>query len=462
MPDNSLASKKDNFAKEKFSFVAAGFGQNMVITFVSTFMLTYLLDGVGFSLAGTAALTTLMAVAKVWDAINDFFMGFMVDKTRTRWGKLRPYILFTALPIAVLTIMMFALPDISEGRRLVYFIIVSFLWDAAYTMCDVPYWSLAGVITTDIPRRVGLISAARTVGTVALGAITLAGPLLAKLFSGGGETLPIGWTRAAILVSVFGMGLFTLAFFGTKEKITYSEKPETLRQIFTATMHNKPLLLVLLGTILNFGKLIIQVGGPMIASILFGDEGSFTLLGAAVIAGMLPATIITPRISKRIGNKRLMQICNLAGIVVHAVLYFIGFSNFWLVLLFMFFSGVFNGFFMVVQTAMVADCVDYAEYATGKRTEGICFAGLTFSSKLMGALSTLAFSALLIIFRYTKGVLITPEIQSGVFLSLTLIPAVSCLLSALPFISYPLTPGKMQEISALLADKRQTETKTKE
>jgi GPH family glycoside/pentoside/hexuronide:cation symporter len=104
--------------KERFSYVIAGFGQNMVITFVVTFMLIYLYEGVGFSTAGVATLTVILTIAKIWDAVNDLLMGVMVDHTRSRWGKLRPYILFTAAPVAILTVMLFTVPNLSEAYRL--------------------------------------------------------------------------------------------------------------------------------------------------------------------------------------------------------------------------------------------------------------------------------------------------------------------------------------------------------
>lgn len=107
--------------KEKYSFAIAGFGQNMVITFTTTFMLVYLYNFVGFSLSGIATLTAIIGAAKIWDALNDFIMGMLVDYTHTRWGKLRPYILLSAFPIALLTILLFAIPQTTETYKLIFF-----------------------------------------------------------------------------------------------------------------------------------------------------------------------------------------------------------------------------------------------------------------------------------------------------------------------------------------------------
>jgi Na+/melibiose symporter and related transporters len=112
-----MASNTQLSNKEKYSFAFAGLGQNMVITFTVTFMLVYLYEAVGFSLSGIAALTAIITGAKIWDAINDFIMGMIVDHTRTRWGKLRPYILFTSFPIALLTILLFSVPQTTETYK---------------------------------------------------------------------------------------------------------------------------------------------------------------------------------------------------------------------------------------------------------------------------------------------------------------------------------------------------------
>jgi len=122
------------------AIVVAGFGQNVVLTTVTTFVLAYLIQYAGISSAGIAVVTAIITVAKIVDAFTDPVMGVIIDLTRTRWGKLRPYILFSAAPVAALTTLIFAVPDVDEPLQLVYFGIVYLLWGFAYTVCDVPFW----------------------------------------------------------------------------------------------------------------------------------------------------------------------------------------------------------------------------------------------------------------------------------------------------------------------------------
>jgi len=140
---------------------------------------------------------------------------------------------------------------------------------------------------------------------------------------------------------------------------------------------------------------------------------------------------------------------------VYTAMYYIGYSNLWVFVFMLFVSGFFTGFFIVVQTAMIADCVDYYEFKRGERNEGVSFAGLTFISKLMGALATMAFGMVVVAIGYSKGVTITPEIQKGAFFSITILPALSCLIGTIPFIFYPLTDQKLEGILKTLIERRQ-------
>ena len=163
--------------------MVAGFGQNIVLTTVTTFILVYLLQYAHISVQGLAVVTVIITVAKLVDAVSDPVMGSLVDMTRTRWGKMRPYILFSAAPVAVLSTLLFAIPDISEAGKLVFFGVCYFLWGFAYTVCDVPFWGLIGSAFPDSTERTGVISHVRAFGAIALGLATLGMPWLALAFS---------------------------------------------------------------------------------------------------------------------------------------------------------------------------------------------------------------------------------------------------------------------------------------
>jgi GPH family glycoside/pentoside/hexuronide:cation symporter len=422
---------------QRTSIVIAGFGQNMTLTFVTTFILLYLSEYAKISSAGLAVVAVILAAAKVFDAINDPIMGVFVDKTRSRWGKLRPYILFSAVPVAFFSAILFCLPSGSETMKLVFFAVALLFWDAAYTACDVPFWGLIGA-AFDGDDRTRVISHVRAFGAIALGLATLGGPWIAKFLSFSAETTAAGWSRAAILISVVGMAMFLLAFFNTRERHQPPAEGVSLKTLFTTFFKNKPLYLVLLGSILGFGRNIIQAGGAVFALIAYDNEGYFTLIGAAIIIGMVVASFLSPLLLKKIPAKRLMIFSTIFASVVYAAMYFVGFANLYLMMGMIFLTGVTLGVFSVVQTTMIADAVDSVERATGVRNDGLSFSSLTFVSKLMGSLAVLVFGLMLAFTGYESGIVVTPQMQNTVFLSITLIPAISCIVSIIPFLLYKL------------------------
>lgn len=271
---------------------------------------------------------------------------------------------------------------------------------------------------------------------------TLGAPWLAKLLSFSPQTTGAGWSRAAILVCAIGMGMFLLAFFNTREARDYAGEPQVgLKTLFGTFLRNKPLFLVLLGSILGFGRSVIQAGGAVFTVIAYNDEGTFTLIGGAIIAGMVLASFLAPPILRKVRDKPAMIYSTLFACVIYAVMYFVGFENVYVMMGMIFFTVVTLGIFSVVQTTMIADSVDAMERQTGVRSDGIAFSSLTFVSKLMGSLAVLVFGAVIAALGYEKGVEVIEHMKDATYMTITLLPAVSCLVSVVPFLFYKL-PGE--------------------
>lgn len=434
---------------QRTSVVIAGFGQSIIITTVTTFILVYLLQYVRLSVAGMAVVTSIITAAKVFDAVCDPVMGTIVDRTHSRWGKMRPYILFSAVPVAALTTALFAVPDTSETTQLVFFGICFFAWGIAYTACDVPYWGVIGSAFGEPAQRNRAISQVRAAGSISLGVATLGMPWFASLLSAGGQTTARGWTLAVGISSFAGMGLYVLAFVNTRERPrAQGELPLTFRVLVTNLVHNTPLLLVLLGSVVGFGRSIIQAGGAVFAVVAYGDEKSFTLIGAAIILGMVVAALGTPVLLRWMSSKALMIRSSLAAAVLYAAMYVAGFENFALLLVFVALTGITLGIFMVIQVTLIADAVDDMERRTGVRNDGISFSTLTFTGKLMNAMSVLVFGAMVVVAGYHSGAPVTHHMQSVLFASITLVPAASCLLSVVPFWFYRLSASVPEPMGA--------------
>lgn len=421
------------------AIVTAAFGQNLILTTVTTFVLVYLIQYARVSTRGIAVVTVIIAVAKIVDAVSDPLVGSIIDRTRTRWGKLRPYVLFSAAPVAILTALLFAVPDTTESLKLVFFGICYLLWGIAYSACDVPLWGLIGSAFGESAARAGVVARVRAFGAISLGLATLGMPLFAFALSFAPATNAQGWSRAVLISAVVGMSLYLLAFFFVREKPIAEEHARLgFRQLYGTLAKNTPLLLVLLGSILGFGRFIVQAGGAVFAVIAYRNEGYFTYIGAAIIAGLVISSFLTPLLLRRTSGRTLAIASSLIAAVLYFVMFFAGFQSLPVVMVFIFLTGLTLGVFFVVQATMIADAVDDVEQRTGVRNDGISFATLTFVSKLMTAVAVLVFGLFIVAGGYHEGVRITAAMQQTVWLSITIVPAVSCLVSAIPFVFYRL------------------------
>lgn len=440
MTQTAIAAEKIPSTRvQSIAIVTAGFGQNAVLTVVTTFILVYLVQFAHFSVQAIAIVTAIITGAKVLDAVSDPVVGSIIDRTHTRWGKLRPFILFSAVPVAILTTLLFSVPNISETGKVVFFGVCYLLWGVVYSACDVPLWGLIGSAFGDQTARNRVVSNVRAFGAIALGLATLGMPFLAIALSFAPTATGSGWSLAVLVVSIVGMGLYLLAFFFVRERPVAEEHARlSIRQLFGTLFKNTPLLMVLVGSVVGFGRNIVQAGGALFAVIAYHDERLFTLIGAAIILGIVLAAFLTPLVLRRTTGRVLAIGSSIAGAVLYLAMYLVGFSNLLAVVVFIFLTGLTLGIFLVVQATMIADAVDDVEKRTGLRNDGISFATLTFVSKLMAAGAILVFGLFIVFAGYHEGVHVTHGMQQTVWVSITIVPAVSCLLSAIPFFFYRL------------------------
>ncbi|NLW99875.1 MAG: MFS transporter [Actinomycetales bacterium] len=432
--------------RERLGHAVAGFGQNLVYNVLTLFLLVYLYEDLRLSSRGIAILTVVLTAVRVWDAVNDIAIGVLIDRTRTRWGTFRPYPLITAAPIAVLTTALFAIPEPAdpdqEVRAIVLVAIAYLLWDAFYTLSDVPYWSLTSVMSPDEDERTRIVSRARVAAMIALAVMTLGGPAL-------GES--IGWTWTALIVSVVGMSLFTLATFLTRERVRHNPEPVRLRTAIGHVLGNRPLHRVLGSILLGFGTTIFEIGGAVIAVIVFDDVEAFTLLGGALIGGIVIGLVIAPALLRRTTRRTALIGANLSAAALFAALFVTGYGSLVVVATGLFLVGVTMGVNLVCTTSMIGDSADVTELRTGERTDGSCFAGMTFTTKLNTAVATMVFGTAVAWSGYEADLPVTDEMRQLVWAACTIVPVISGVLSVLPLLGYDVDERAM---SARLAQAR--------
>lgn len=451
--------------KELFSFSTAGFGRSMIYNLMSTFLLIFYTDAMQleFSHAGAIVLLT-----RIFDAFNDPVMGIIVDKTKTKFGKLRPFLLVSPPMILVSTILLFYVPDFGYTGRLIYSAATYILWAACFTVQDVPFWGMSAVVSPLENERNKLLSTARIFCTI--GGIVptlLVGAFTDKL------GLSKGYLLSAVLISVAGTSLSWLAFFGTKERVEDKKDKITVKEYFVAYTKNKPLILIIISSILGSAMLMAQTSGAYLANYLFSAyKKQFpvqTVMTVAIGAGMMVAMVLMPILRKKMSLKAIYISSAFFGAVVHLIMYFVGYSNFYLFLGMLIFAGLPLGIFNVITYAMIADSVDYLEWKTGRRSEGACFACQTFISNLTAGISNFITTQVLDVFGYIQperirdasGKLIeivqtqSTRTLDGMFIMVTVIPAVSLALCAIPMFFNDYSGKKKEEIQKALAERRE-------
>lgn len=418
-----------------------------------------------------AAVSTMILFLGIWDTINDPIMGSIVDKTRSRYGKLRPYLMIVPLPLSVATIMLFAGPEIladakSTTVKIIYMYVSYFIWEFFYTLGDVPFWGLSTAISPNPNDRTRAISSARFISSIIGGLSTTFLVVMMDLSNKGswGLTLSQDFLVLAIIAGTLGMGLFSLAGWKTKERVVQTVKEPSLIDGFKVLFKNKPLLLIITANVLG------TLSG--LAGVFQTYYYSEVLdLNSAVLWINLPGTIfgfltylLIPKLKRKFDNRQIVMmnlICRFAtGLIVFVCgLKFYNSNILAISILLMiqnFIFSFFNTINSVIPTEMIGDTVDYMEWKTGERNEGVSFSVLTFVGKLTGSVSTSIGTALLplIGLSFVKVSETETAAVKGDYTDLwiwalfILIPHVLGLLSLIPYLFYDLKGEKLERIRA--------------
>lgn len=479
--------------KELRAYTFGALGQGMIYATMSSFISDYYISVLGLS---AWFVFWLMLLARVWDAINDPMMGMVVDHYTTKWGKMKPYILFTAAPIAILSFLMYFCPPALRGHSsplMVYCSIIYVLWGMTYTVSDVPFWSLPNVMTPDPAERANTISVGRT-----LNGIGSAVPVL--LFAMLGLILPkfipsdaanFGRTEyliIAMVTSVLGIIPFVRSYFHIHERVLIPPKPRqkgssALKRIFTC----KPLVLVIIMGVLSSGRYMMQAAAVHVSRYAFYPKNTagmtkeqiataishntsivYTILQVCAAAGMFGAMLFMPYLMKRFSYRKIVIVTCLAGfvssLITTAVGYFLG--NIYVCIPFIFLQCVPLGVLNVVSYAMIGDSLDYMEWKTGFRDNALGSACQSFVNKLGNAIATSGICLMYIAAKIdvsnmvSKGMntaSVAMSLNAGqrfsMFSLISLIPGICLLLCCIPIFFYDLD-GKKAQITEELSQRR--------
>lgn len=464
-----MSEKKYLKTSEIGCFATSAFGRSMIYTLMSTYLLIFYTDAAGIQ---PTHASWIIFGARIFDAANDPVMGMIADRTKTKFGKLRPYLLFSPFLIMASTIALFSVPGFqSYGAKLAYAAITYIIWGICFTIQDVPFWGLSAVVTPLENERNKFLSIARIGSTVGGILPTVLIPVLRTSSLG----ITKGYFVGGLIFGIAGSMISLLAFFGTKEKVEQPAKAKiSVKEVVSAYTKNKPLLLLIAASVLGSAMLMAQTSGSYIALYLIQDSGFVpkgsvqVVMTVAIGAGMMIAMVLMPMLRKKFSLKQIYIGSALFGAVLHVILYFVGYSNFYALLVVLAVVGLPLGIFNVITYAMVGDSVDYLEWKTGRRSEGICFASQTFISKLTAGISTLITGFVLEYYNYVEpikaknefGVSIelaqaqSDETLRGMFIMISIIPAISLALCAVPMFFNDYTGKKKDKIIKELNERR--------
>ena len=458
--------------KETVLYGVANGGQVIGYNLVRMHLTFYLMTVFGVP---SEAVMIMIFVLGIWDALNDPLMGTIVDRTRTRFGKLRPYLLFVPIPLGVATVLLFGGAEFLSGVesttvKIVYTWIIYFIWEFFYTIGDIPFWGMSAAISPSLRDRSDAITSARFISSI-IGGLT--GMLIPVFIDLSTEKI-ISWNLSqvflfmGILAGTVGMLLFSFAGIFTRERVVQSSNEPKMLDCFKYMFKNKPLLLLVLssvlGTVEGIGDLFAQYYYKLSLGI-----ASLSILAAipGTIMGFFSYLLI-PWFEKRWSSKQIIIRVTVLKAVVTTVIFLIGFNyydNPHVIVPLLAIQGVFTSAICsikaVVPTKMIGDTIDYMEWKTGERGEGMAFSLLTFISKLTGSFSTGIAAAIFPLIGLkevnSEMQLVETAVNTRLWLwaLVTMIPAVLNLLSLIPFIFYDLEGKKLEEIHVSVKEHRE-------
>ncbi len=415
---------------------------------------------------------TLMLVTRIWDAVSDPMMGVIADRTSTRWGKYRPYLLWIAVPFAVAGVLLLTKPEWGETGNTVWAFATYILMMTVYTAINVPYGSMLGVMTEDSDEKT-VFSSFRMFFAYAGSFIVLAlWEPLCNWFAGvgAGEALtrePQAWQSAMMVVGTVCAALFVLTFAMTREHVKTVTKTTSIKEDLGSLLHNGPWWILLGGVLFfNFFNAIRYAVIPFYFTSLIAADAQLSFfsveflfyagifLAVGEVANMAGVAVATP-ITFKLGKKSTFLWSLVALIVLCIAFYFVptnGTGAYWTLMVLQILVCILTGVVSPLVWSMYADISDYAELKFKTASTGLIFSSSSMAQKFGGAFGGAAVMWLLAAFGFNaaEGAVQTEEAVHGIRLLMSWIPAGIAVISAVFVCIYPLTTKRMKEINEQL------------
>ena len=454
--------------KEKIGYGFGDMASSMFWKLFGSYLMIFYTDVFGLP---AALVGTMFLITRIWDSLSDPVMGVIADRTTTRWGKFRPYILWGAVPFGIIGVLTFTTPSLDMTGKIIYAYVTYSLMMGIYTVVNVPYASLLGVMSPNPKDRNTLATFRMSFAYIGSFVALLLFMPIVNLFSGESTDIAIqqkGWTMGVGVIAVICVILFVLTFALTRERVKPIKKKQAkLKEDLRDLAKNKPWW-ILLGagiaalvfnsirdgaTVYYFKYYIVEEAFTNIS--LFGFSfvlsGLYLAIGqAANIVGVVLAAPVSNRIGKKNTYLGAMAIASILSVI------FFWFNKEQLALIFVFqvLISICAGSIFPLLWSMYADCTDYSELKTGNRATGLIFSSSSMSQKFGWAIGSALTGWLLAYYGFQANQVQSTETLNGIKMFMSILPAAGTLLSVVFISMYPLSEKKMEKIVSQLEARR--------
>ena len=438
---------------EKVGYGFGDFASNMFWQMFSIYIAKFYTD---VFLLGAATMGTMMLVTRMGDAVIDPLIGTIADRTNTRWGHFRPYLLWMALPMAVIAVLTFTTPSYTGTGRVVYAYVTLSLLMVAYSAINIPYSALLGVLTPNSTDRTSASTYRFVLAFLPIFIIVYTAVPLATYF-GGSENSPHGWQMTMVVYSAIAVVFFLLTFFLTKERIQPEPKEKgALKKDIKDLLGNRPwLVLCVVGiAALTFSNIRSTAMVYYFDHVVPNGKAHFGAVMSTGAAAFILGIMVTSPLARRFGKRQFYMVSMSVTSLVTIGYYFVPPESLPLV-----WAGHALVSFCSAPTAplvwaMYADTADYSEWKCNRRATGLVFSAASFAQKFGWALGGGGAGWLLAYFGYVPNVALGPETIHGIVLMVSVIPAIAAMIAVAGLWFYELDEPLVQQICHDLAQRR--------
>lgn len=450
--------------REKIGYGFGDMASSMFWKLFGSYLMIFYTDVFGMP---AAVVGTMFLITRVWDSAFDPIIGIIADRTQSRWGKFRPYLLYLAVPFAVIGVLTFTTPDFGDGGKVIYAYFTYSLMMMVYSAINVPYASLLGVMSPE-PKDRNMLSTYRMtfayIGSFI--ALLLFMPMVNRFSMGHDEQH--GWMMSVIVIAVLCVLLFYGCFAWTTERVKpIKEQQNSLKSDLQDLLHNRPWW-ILLGagvaalvfnsirdgaTVYYFKYYVVEEEYASVS--LFGI--SFVLSGLYLAVGQaanIVGVVLAAPLSNRIGKKKTYMWAMSIATVLSVIFYWFDKEQLMLMFIFQVLISICAGSIFPLLWSMYADCADYSELKTGNRATGLIFSSSSMSQKFGWAIGSAVTGWLLAFYGFEANAVQGEEAIHGIRMFLSWLPAMGTVLSVIFISLYPLSEKEMRKITNQLNDKR--------